>query len=404
MTPMVVGYVLDRHLQTSQTFVSNEIEEMRAQGVEIAVVALRRGDRELPHDPAVLYLEDVPLDRGVWRHHLRWLRRHPLRYVRFLRRVVAYRSDMGTYGELLAWQRVPVAATHLEQLGVDVLHAHFAWWGATAAACLAPLLDVPWSMVTHAKDIFSKQRNLARKLRDTDLLLTVCDYNLRWMQEHLGVRRDVPIVVCGVRLPAADERPVPGPDVLAVGRLIEKKGFDSLIEATALLRDQHGLTVRVDVVGDGELRGDLEKQAAALGLSDAVRFLGKLPHDEVLSRIAGARSFCLPARIGADGDRDSMPVVIKEAMVRRVPVVASDVAAVPEMLDDGCGLLVPPDDAAALAEALRRVTEDETLRTSLTQRAWARADERFLLEGEVGRLRELLRHEVSLRPGHDSTT
>ena len=90
-----VGYLLDRYLQTSQTFVSNEIDEMRAQGVEVVVVALRRGDRDLEGDHRVLFLEDIPLGRRLWLDHWRWLRRHPIRYLRFLWRVVQLRKDMG---------------------------------------------------------------------------------------------------------------------------------------------------------------------------------------------------------------------------------------------------------------------------------------------------------------------
>ena len=215
-----VGYLLDRYLQTSQTFVSNEIDEMRAQGVEVVVVALRRGDRDLEDDDRVLYLEDVPLGRRLYRDHLRWFRRHPVRYLRFLLRVVQLRKDMGSYGELLAWQRLPQAADHLERLEADELHAHFAWWGATAAACLAPLLGLRWSVTLHAKDIVSKPRCLPQKLRLADVLITVCDYNLRWMREHLGLTRDVGMVICGVQLPDPDEPRITGPDIVVVGRLI----------------------------------------------------------------------------------------------------------------------------------------------------------------------------------------
>ena len=384
-----VGYLLDRYLQTSQTFVSNEIDEMRAQGVDVVVVALRRGDRDLEDDARVLYLEDIPLGRGLWADHVRWLCRHPVRYARFLSRVMRLRRDMGSSGELLAWQRLPRAADHLKSAGAVALHAHFAWWGATGAACLAPLLGVPWSMTLHAKDIFSKQRCLPQKLRLADVLITVCDYNLRWMREHLGLTRDVGMVVCGVRLPDPDEQPLPGASVVVVGRLIEKKGIDVLLRAAALLRPSLP-ELTVDVVGEGPLHEDLEALSTELGLGEAVRFLGRRPHDEVLRRIAGAEVFCLPARIAADGDRDSMPVVIKEAMVRRVPVVASDVAAVPEMLSDGCGELVPPDDPDALAAALRRLLTDERSRASVAARARSRAEEHFTLSGEVRHLRKLI--------------
>ncbi|MGZ6791875.1 MAG: glycosyltransferase, partial [Mycobacteriales bacterium] len=197
------------------------------------------------------------------------------------------------------------------------------------------------------------------------------------------------LVVCGVRLPP---EPVPTrgrADVVAVSRLVEKKGLDVLVRAAALLREQHP-SLRVDLVGEGRLRPELEALVAELGLEGTVRLLGARPHEEALARIAGARVLCLPARIAADGDRDSMPVVIKEAMARRVPVVASEVAAIPEMLGGGCGWMVPPDDPAALAAALHEVLSQPARAAAVATRARARVEERFTLEGETRRLRALL--------------
>jgi glycosyltransferase involved in cell wall biosynthesis len=146
----------------------------------------------------------------------------------------------------------------------------------------------------------------------------------------------------------------------------------------------------VDIIGEGRQREALEVLVAQLGLEGRVRLLGARPHDETLARIAGAKAFCLPARVAGDGDRDSMPVVIKEAMARRVPVVASQVVAIPEMLSDGCGLMVPPDDAPALALALKQVLADPDAMRAMTERARARVEENFTLAGETARLKDLL--------------
>jgi glycosyltransferase involved in cell wall biosynthesis len=146
----------------------------------------------------------------------------------------------------------------------------------------------------------------------------------------------------------------------------------------------------VDVIGEGPERRRLEALVDELGLQDCVRLLGSLSHEESLARIAGARVFCLPARIAPDGDRDSMPVVIKEAMVREVPVVGTDIVGIPEMLDDGCGLLVPPDDPAALAAALELLLKDTGLSKDLATAARARVRERFAMAAEVEKLERVL--------------
>lgn len=384
---ITAGYVLDHHLQTSQTFISGEIEELQRQGLSVRVVACRRGDRDLPPDPAVLHLSDAPAStvEGVL-GHLRWAVRRPLRYVRFLTRLWRNRSDLGPAEYELRWQDIPRAARHLE--GVDVLHAHFAWTGAALASLLAPLLSRRWSMTVHANDIFSRQRNLRFKLGACDTLVTVCDYNTAWMQENLGLTRPVEKVICGVEVPEP-ENVTPSVDVCTVARLVPKKGVDTLLRAVAQLRDR-GVDATLQVVGGGKSEHDLRELTSELGIADRVTFSGVLPHDEALRVIARARVFCLAARIAEDGDRDSMPVVVKEAMVRGVAVVATNVVAIPEMVDDEVGRLVPPDNPVALAEALHELLTQDGLSAALGAEGRRRALARFTLEGEVSRLVRVL--------------
>src|SRR5439155_1052651 len=135
--------------------------------------------------------------------------------------------------------------------------------------------------------------------------------------------------------------------VLAVGRLVEKKGFGYLVEAAARLRVE-----RVWIVGDGPLRDELERQIARLGLEDTVELLGARGHEEVRELLEQAAVVAMPSVVAADGDRDTMPVVVKEALAMEVPVVASDEVGLPEVVHQGWGRLAPPGDPEALAGAL----------------------------------------------------
>ena len=399
---MLVAYVLSRYVQPSQTFVTNEIAELRRQGVAVTVVSVEHGDRPPAPGDDVLFLADVPRDPpGVLFAHLAVALRRPWGYLRFLLAVRALHSEMGTGRNQVPWKRLPLVARSLQARGVDVLHAHFAWSGAAAALLLAHLTGLRWSMTVHANDIFSLQRNLDVKLRAVDRLVTVCRYNVDWMREHLGLRRSVDVVICGVEPPVEGERSIAGADLVTVGRLVPKKGFDTLLQAVALLRQTHDVTL--DIVGDGRDHDALARQVDELGLGEFVRLLGARSHTESLARIAGARVFCLPARVAADGDRDSMPVVIKEAMARGVPVVASDAVAIPEMLADDCGVMVPPDDPAALAAALASVLDDEEWAATLAANARQRVESQFALAGEVGRLRAIL-SEVAFAPARGPAT
>lgn len=378
-----VAHVVQRYPRLSQTFVTNEVDELRRQGVDVEVVALFPGDFDAG---PVTVLSETFLDARACRDaDRRLLLRHPVRWLAFRRAVRELRSEMGAQDDQVEWRKLPALAEVLAGRGVDVLHAHFAWNGAAAAMCLSKILGVPWSVTLHAKDVFSRLRNLEAKLRDADELVTVCEYNERWLREHRGLSRPVHRVVCGVALPDAGERRPPEVDVVGVGRLVPKKGFDVLLDAVAKLRVERP-ALRVEIIGDGGQRAALEQQAADVGVDDVVMFRGALAHDETLDRIASARVFCLPCRVAEDGDRDSMPVVIKEAMARQVPVVASGVVAVPEMVDDTCGVLVPPDDPAALAAALARMLDDPGDRGAAGR---ARVEERFTLTGEVAKLRRL---------------
>jgi glycosyltransferase involved in cell wall biosynthesis len=145
-----------------------------------------------------------------------------------------------------------------------------------------------------------------------------------------------------------------GRTVVAVGRLVEKKGFADLVEAAARLAADRPLD-RVLIVGDGPLRAELEGLAARRGVADTVRFLGPRDPAGVRAVLEEADLLAMPCVVAADGDRDAMPVVVKEALAMEVPVVGTREVAMPEMVEDGWGRLVAPHDPDALAEALDAV-------------------------------------------------
>lgn len=378
MTSGPVVYVLDSYVELSQTFVREEVRELRRRGVDVRVVALAHGDVTPDPDEPVTRLTEAY--RGRLRLGLAWARwtlRHPVRVAR------AAGARWAVRGEPVPWGQLAALAADLDRAGARWVHAHFGWLGAATGIVLAALLDRPASMTLHARDIFVDVRHLDAKLARVARVVTVCRYNLDWLQAHHAPLPPTTLAVCGVRVP--DEVPArgaDGPDVVVVGRLVAKKGIDVLLDAVPrVLADVPDL--QVAVVGDGPLREPLEQQAAALGVTDHVTFLGARPHDEVLRRVGDARLLCFPARIAPDGDRDSMPVVVKEAMARAVPVVASDLVAIPEMVDDACGVLVPPEDPEALADALVAVLADPDRARAMGRAGRARVQAALTLDHQV---------------------
>lgn len=383
MTGLHVGVIVRRYPLLSQTFVRNEVEELRRQGTTVTVCSLERsGDGGQPPD---IVIEDAWTERETQRATARLKRRHPLRWKRFRQTANTLHSELGRGPGRVDAGRMAALTTELQERGVDILHGHFGWHGAAAAWLTSTLLHRPWCMTLHANDIFGRRQHLEEKVMAADRVITVCEYNRRWLAKELGLRVPLEVVVCGVDPPEVADRRALALDVLAVGRLVEKKGFDVLLAAVAQL-SAAGRPPSVEIVGEGPLRVELEAQARALGVAEHVRFTGAMPHPAVLERMGAARVFCLPCRVASDGDRDSMPVVIKEAMARGVPVVSTTEVAVPEMVDDSCGRLVAPDDAVGLGHAIAELLDDPALAERLGQAGRSRARERFTLAGEVAKL------------------
>jgi colanic acid/amylovoran biosynthesis glycosyltransferase len=186
--------------------------------------------------------------------------------------------------------------------------------------------------------------------------------------------------------------------VVAVGRLVEKKGFADLVRACGRLREEPAFTA-LTIVGEGPLAAELRALAAACGVQEHVRFAGALAPDAVRALLEEAAVLAMPCVIAADGDRDSMPVVVKEALAMEVPVVATDVVGLPEVVDATCGRLVPPGDPAALAQALREVLRlDAGGRAALGHAGRARVQECCDVGTETRRLVALIKTAVDRLP------
>jgi glycosyltransferase involved in cell wall biosynthesis len=232
-------------------------------------------------------------------------------------------------------------APTFERIGSRHLHVHFAAESALDALRAHRILGTPYSVTAHAYDIYARPANLREKLEHAAFATTGCEYTAATLRERAPGAR-VEVVVMGVDLdllrrsaPPASERVV-----LAIGRLVEKKGFAQLAAAARLLP---GTEVRI--AGDGPLRAEL----------GGVTLLGALTPEQIAAELQRAAVLAVPCVIAADGDRDSMPVVAKEALAMEVPVVASDVAGLPELIRPEFGRLVAPGDPQALAAALNEL-------------------------------------------------
>jgi glycosyltransferase involved in cell wall biosynthesis len=242
---------------------------------------------------------------------------------------------------------------------------------AIVALVAARLLEARYSVTAHANDIYVNPVLLPEKFRHATFGATCTEANRVHLTQVLGPRLGDKVVRIYHGLDLAEYSSPQsaangdGTYLLSVGQLKEKKGLRYLIEAIAMLADKWA-GLHCDIVGEGPLREDLQRLIDDRGLGDRIRLLGPLPHPEVVARYELRPIFVLPSVVAADGDRDGIPNVILEALASRLPVVASGISGIPEVVHDGqTGLLVEPADVAALSAAIDRLLGDPGLRSRL---------------------------------------
>ena len=349
----------------------SDLLALESRRVRLHVFSLRRPQVELAQDAVgdlkapVEYLPELQgrqlklLSRAT---HARLFLRGAGRYLSGLAEV--YASPDYSRSRL---QQAVLLARRLDQLGAPPLYIHFAHKPTTIGRFAALLLGTPFAVSAHAVDVWTTpRRELQVKLGDASVVL--CCY--REAQEYVaGIvngNTRVELAPHGVDIPPAPQRGETAPPVLlSVGRLVEKKGMDTVVRAAAELRDR-AHEFHILIAGDGPLWPELQRSVNELELGDRVRFLGPLTQDELEPYFAQAAAFVLPCQVASDGNRDGLPNTILEAMARGLPVVSTTLTSVQEAVgDEREGLLVPPRDSTALADALERLLRDPALRERL---------------------------------------
>ena len=364
-----MAYVVKRYPRYSETFIVNEILAHEAAGVEVGIFSL------LPPEDG--HFQDA-ISRV--RAPVTYLQARGLKAADLWSTLDEAGNDLpDLWGALeearggdvrLVYQAV-LLAREARRGGFTHLHAHFATASTTVARLAARFAGIPYTFTAHAKDIFHESvepEDLRRKLADAAAAVTVSDFNLDHLRRRYGPAADrTRRVYNGLeleRFPYAGPRDR-APEIVAVGRLVEKKGFDDLIEACALLRDR-GVRFRGRIVGLGDQEERLGSLIAGRNLRDLVELTGPLPQGEMSRVVGGASAFAAPCVVGRDGNRDGLPTVLLEAMALGTPCVSTDVTGIPEVLrHEETGLMVPQRDPAALADALARLLGDAGLRVRL---------------------------------------
>jgi glycosyltransferase involved in cell wall biosynthesis len=396
---MRLGYLYSRYPVVSQTFCDAEMLALERLGFELEIGSVYPPLTSLRHEHiASLH---APIHYAPPQEILRISEKTAKTDGKWPRKLVD-RHDQKYGPGAKAEQRARNAlyfADYFKRRGVDHVHVHFANRAAHTAMFLKEISGIPFSVTAHGQDFM-------KDLGNDDLLREICgaaefvaaetDYSRDLLRQRCpDSATKIHRVYNGMdltRFPAQNHEASINhvPRIISIGRLVAFKGFEHLIDACAHLAHR-GLEFTCEIIGDGPLRGDLEARIRKLNLSDRVRLLGSLSQGAVLEKLRAADIFTLASVTDSQGASDVFPTVIIEAMAAARPVVSTRLAGIPESVVHGeTGLLVPPEDTMALAEALGRLVEDAKLRLHYGRAGRARIEQHFQIKDTVAPLIELL--------------
>ena len=395
ITIIVKGYP-----RLSETFIAQEIHALEARGFNLNIASLRHPTDPTSHPvhnqirapvlylPEYLYQEPLRLIRAWWRS------RGKPGYNSAWR---AWLSDLRRDRTTNRVRRFGQALVLAMELPDDsrFLYAHFLHTPASVARYTSMITGIPWACSAHAKDIWTTPDwEKKQKLYDCEWLVSCTAANVRHLKSLSPDPDKVTLVYHGLDFDRFGEPPrqagrgTVGDDnsrplcILSVGRAVEKKGFDDLLQALADLPPE--LNWRFVHIGGGALVKRLKRRASNLGLLENIDWQGPQPFDVVLRAYRAADIFVLPCRIAEDGDRDGLPNVLLEAQSQKVPCITTRVSGIPELVEDGVtGILVEQQDPAALAGAIEMLLTNSELRARLGRAGFERVRAQFSLAGGI---------------------
>src|SRR5688572_2127822 len=371
---MRFAYIIGRFPTVSETFITNELRELTKLGADVRVYALVHGR------PAVVHEEADELRRHVryrslfslrtLRANLHFCRRNAHLYISTAAEAMfgCARNLRYLMGAIYTFPKAVLFAWEVQRDNIEHVHAHFAHHPGLAAMIIHRLTQVPFSFTVHGHDLHINPQMLPQKVAAATFVATVSEYNKELLVSLCGeqARDKCHVVHCGIDpdrfQPTPENRPGRrAPRIACVGSLLEVKGHEFLIAACALLHRQ-GRDFECLIVGEGPLRSQLAALAHAAGLQTKVRLLGAMKQADVARILASSDMAVQPSIWAHDGSREGIPVALMESMAVGLPVIASRLSGIPELVEsEVTGLLVEPRDVQGLANAILRLIEDPEL-------------------------------------------
>ncbi|MDD5203941.1 MAG: glycosyltransferase family 4 protein [Desulfobacterales bacterium] len=375
--PFKVAYILLWFPKPTETFIFHEIVRLRRMGLPLKVFTLYGAwKRDLSPEMVstngtkrmgISSLMRILFDTGYW------LKRSPLTAKNlFFATASRPRAGLEKAGENL-WGFLCGFSLARRFMEEEIRHIHAGWAAgpATAAWVASRLTAIPFSFSARAWDIYPPDGALAEKIRDCAFVRSETRAAIahleRFAHDH---EKKLRVIYNSLTLPSDSKAPVlmkPPFRLLAIGRFVGKKGFPLLLHSCRILRDQ-GVDFRLIIAGAGPLKRTVQSLCREWGLESIVSLPGFVPHNQVPGLLNRSDILIVPSVVHRCGDRDGIPTVIMEALSARVPVVATNVAGIREVIRDGLtGRLVPPGNPSSLARAVREMTADRSLAIEMAE-------------------------------------
>jgi colanic acid/amylovoran biosynthesis glycosyltransferase len=408
---MKIAYLVSRFPLLSETFILREMIEVEKLGYQIVLYPIICQDQPVIHDEAKSWVSRancIPfISPAVLMENIRLFLQNPVRYFYLLWQVFAGNLSSLDFliRDLYLFPKAVYTAKCLQIEGVDHIHAHYATHPGFEAWLINKLTGISYSITVHSHDIYDCQAMLEPKLRDAIFIAPISNYNINYMEQIVGewIREKCHVVHCGIDVsrfyPAARKRHRKESDVfelIQVGTFHWKKGQLYLIRAMALLRDR-GLRIRLRIIGDGVERPKLEKEIENLNLNSLVLLLGAKTQAEVAVLLPEADCYI------QSSVSEGIPVAIMEAMASGLPVVATNITGIPELvLHNQTGLLVPPADVQALADAIYFIMSDPEMSAEMGRLGRLFVQREFDLQKNTAKLADLFKTVKRPGPSHQS--
>lgn len=386
----------------SETFILREILEMQKLGEEIDVFAVNPSPDNIVHPEFSQFMGQIfrpPSDfLSHLKSHLFWIQNKPSIYLKILGKIFKSIKHRKTFTvSLKVFCIATRGAYSLRNKKYKHIHSHFGNAPATGAWIVSKFLGIPFSITTHAVDIFIPDILLEQKINDSKFTATISEYNRNYLLNKYRINDEskIQIIRCGINpdefpYKAAETSKIP-PVIVSAGRLVSKKGFEYLIKAMKILINSNRKAELI-IIGGGEKYNELKSLVDKLGLETVVHFKGAMPNDEVKKIIQNSDLFVLACFQDSRGDMDGIPVVLMEALALGVPAISTELSGIPELIKPfETGLLVPPKDSKALADAITLLLNEKDLRKRLSQGGRKLVVDEFNIAKNSRKLRDLIK-------------